>query len=300
MRELHLEKREIDFNDYIKRTALSTDASTLIKDDVIIYHNGQPVLLYVKLDGDKTKHLRWAVKNIDYLQGKRTLGLISQSRVFGYNPRNPRRQDYCRSAEIAKEAPKQHFTIANFAENLHQIYNQYFPEIYQKHMEMVNERVLPEWRIGDTPFTSGIVNKDNPLKYHLDAGNFRGVLSNMVAFKKGVEGGFLVVPEFDISLEIADNSLTIFNGQEILHGVSPFEKTQKDGYRYTVVYYSLEQMWKCETITEELARIRNTVKEKEKKRRDPEHQEALRKEAQKMRERIQKRQHKKDESHETK
>ena len=45
----------------------------------------------------------------------------------------------------------------------------------------------------------------------------------MVVFKRDVAGGYLVIPEFDIALEVADNTLSIFNGQEILHGVSTIE-----------------------------------------------------------------------------
>ena len=32
-----------------------------------------------------------------------------------------------------------------------------------------------------------------------------------------------VIPELDIVLEVEDNTLTIFNGQDILHGVSTIE-----------------------------------------------------------------------------
>ena len=43
-----------------------------------------------------------------------------------------------------------------------------------------------------------------------------------------------------------------------------YDKTKEidDSYRYTIVYYSLEQMWKCETITDEIIRIRKKKKEK--------------------------------------
>ena len=136
---------------------------------------------------------------------------------------------------------------------------------------------MQDWTIGGSPFTSGIVNKNNQLKYHYDAGNFKGVLSNMVVFKKDVDGGHLVIPELDIVLEVEDNTLTIFNGQDILHGVSTIEYENEHAYRYSVVYYSLEQMWKCEPFGEEIKRIRKVKTEREKKRLDPEHLESLKK-----------------------
>ena len=81
----------------------------------------------------------------------------------------------------------------------------------------------------------------------------------------------------DIALEVEDNTLTIFNGQDILHGVSTIEYNNEHAYRYSVVYYSLEQMWKCEPLGQEIDRIRKVKTEREKKRLDPDHLESLKK-----------------------
>jgi hypothetical protein len=99
----------------------------------------------------------------------------------------------------------------------------------------------------------------------------------MIVFKGDVMGGHLVIPELDISLEVADNSLTIFDGQDYLHGVSPIEYLHQDSYRYSVVYYSLERMWQCMTVDEEIARIRSKKMQREINRLDPEHLDTLRK-----------------------
>jgi hypothetical protein len=87
-----------------------------------------------------------------------------------------------------------------------------------------------------------------------------------VAFKKGVEGGRLCCPEFGIKFEIEDNTLLVFDGQSILHGVTPIKKLHPDAYRYTIVYYSLQQMWRCDTVNEEIYRIRKVKKAREFKR----------------------------------
>ena len=88
----------------------------------------------------------------------------------------------------------------------------------------------------------------------------------MLAFKKDTLGGFLSLPEYGIGLEIADNSVLIFDGQNITHGVTPITKLGKESYRYTVVYYSLQQMWHCLTQEEELERVRNRRVESEGRR----------------------------------
>jgi len=167
------------------------------------------------------------------------------------------RHDYCTVTAMAVNQKKQHHIITDFAKELVGYYREHFPEQYEFHNK--------------------IVNKNNQLKYHYDAGNFKGVLSNMVVFKRDVEGGHLIIPELDIALEVEDNTLTIFNGQDILHGVSTIEYENEHAYRYSVVYYSLEQMWKCEPLGEEIKRIRKVKTEREKKRLDPEHLESLKK-----------------------
>ena len=97
----------------------------------------------------------------------------------------------------------------------------------------------------------------------------------MVVFKKDIEGGHLIIPELVIALEVEDNTVTIFNGQDILHGVSSIEYKNASAYRYSIVYYSLEQMWKCEPLGEEIKRIRKVKTEREKKRLDPDHLASL-------------------------
>lgn len=274
MKVIDIVPKKLDLTLFKKRTALESDADEVIDYDCLITSNGVPKILYIKLNNN-TDSLRWAVRTIKYTTGKRTRGLSIHSTIFGYRPKIPARQDYCSSAVMSRNFPKQHYYIVDYAKQLTTYYNNYFPDVFNKHTEEIKKRVMDEWTIAGTPFTSGIVNKDNPLKYHHDRGNFKGVLSNMVAFKKGVEGGRLVIPEYGIKLEIDDNTLTVFDGQSIMHGVSPFQKIDGGGYRYTIVYYSLEQMWKCNTINEELTRIRIVKKNREHKRLDVKHLEEL-------------------------
>ena len=281
MIRLDLKRLPVDKEKFKKRTALRSDVTNLIKDDCIVYVDDVPVVLYKKLRTD-TSALRWAVKSQKYATGKRTRGLESTSSIFGFSPRVAMRHDYCTVTSMAQNYPKQHHVITDFAKELVGYYREYFPEQYEYHNALVEERVMQDWKIGGSPFTSGIVNRNNQLKYHFDAGNFKGVLSNMVVFKKDIDGGHLVIPELDLALEVGDNTLTVFNGQEILHGVSTIEYKNPAAYRYSIVYYSLEQMWKCEPLGEEIKRIRKVKTEREKKRLDPEHMALLEKRRQEL------------------
>ncbi|GIM60533.1 hypothetical protein CAPN008_05830 [Capnocytophaga canis] len=265
MKIIEIQRKPVDFKEYIKRSAKETDYKTLITEPCLITENGEPKILYINLDKEKTKYLRQACKNIRYEKSERTTGLKTQSRIFGYSPRNTIRKDFCSSTSMAVEHPLEHSVICDFGEYIAGLYEEYFPEIYNKHKDLVVQNNLDEWKIPRTPFTSGIVNKNNPLKYHFDAGNISDVLSNMIVFKKNMQGGYLACPEFDIAFECADNTAVLFDGQKILHGVTPLNKNEKS-YRYSVVYYSLKQMWNCLPLTEEIIRAREVRNKRETKR----------------------------------
>jgi len=268
MKVIEIQPKKVDLKKYKMRPALEDDCSELVDYDCLVTVNGSPRILYCSIEDALTMSLRWAVKTIDYLVDNRTSGLKSSSSIFGYSPRIPLRHDFCTSTAMSRNFPKQHYIICGFAKELIKLYECFFSETLERHYQHCNLKVKDEWKLPGTPFTSGIVNKNNPLKYHHDAGNFKNVLSNMIVLKRGVEGGRLACPEFDIKFECADNHVVIFDGAEILHGVTPIIKPQDDesSYRYSVVYYSLEQMWNCENINEEVKRIRKVKKQREFKR----------------------------------
>jgi hypothetical protein len=172
-------------------------------------------------------------------------------------PRIALRNDFCSATSLARESPKEHAVVANYSVNLAKMYSNYSEKTYAKHLDTTDTKVLNEYRIPNTPFTSGIINKNNPLKYHFDAGNFKAVYSCMVVFKHKVSGGHLAMPEYGVAFECAHNTAMMFDGQEILHGVTPIKKEGESSLRYSIVYYSLQQIWNCLPLTEEIARLRN-------------------------------------------
>ena len=268
MKTIHLDPiPDFTYKDYVKRPAKESDFSTLIKESckLIDKETGELVGVYVVMPKTPSKLLQ-ALLSIKYNTNKRYDGLDSTSRVFGYAPRMPARNNFCSSTGLARESPQQHRIICNFALDLSKYYKKYCGLVFAEHSEITKEKILPEWTISGTPFSSGIVNKNNALSYHHDSGNFKNVYSNMVAFKSNTRGGHLSIPEYDIGLEISNNSILLFNGQKVLHGVTPFKLMSKAAYRFTVVYYTLLQMWKCEPLTQELARIKQGRTDLERKR----------------------------------
>jgi hypothetical protein len=58
----------------------------------------------------------------------------------------------------------------------------------------------------------------------------------------------------------------MFDGQELLHGVTPIKQLSEHARRYTIVFYSLVGMWSCLPLDEELADARNARWESELKK----------------------------------
>lgn len=266
MQYLSVKLKELDIAAWQHRRAEEQDASTLIDEDTCIMLGDTVVLVYIaRVDADMSRMMA-ALKRIPYVTARRQNGLYSTSKIFGYAPRAGIRNKPCRAAVLAAEAPTEHDVIEKGAEVACKYYEEHNPAMARQHLAMTLEKVRPEYRIRNTMYTSGIVNNNNPLRYHFDAGNYQGVWSAMFSFKHDIGGGYLSVPELDIKLACNDCSLTMFDGQSLLHGVTPIRKQSASAVRYTVVYYSLKQMWSCDAPADELTRIRMKRAETERKR----------------------------------
>ncbi len=265
MNKLQAERLELDLNAYKMRNAVEGDYQRLITESTLIYEGDSLMIAYVELDLDCSDVVD-ALQHIKYEKNARTSGLVTTSRIFGYSPRNTLRKDFCSATSLAKEQPHYHKVIADYAAKVGEYYQQFNPDLYSTHQQTTEGHVIGDYRIKDSPFTSGIINKNNPLKYHFDTGNFTDVWSGMLVFKRDIEGGYLSVPEYGIGFELKHNSLLMFDGQGLLHGVTPIKRLHPNAFRYSIVYYSLRQMWNCLPITDELLRIRQVRTERETKR----------------------------------
>lgn len=270
MKILKRKRKELNLPDYIKRTALESDYSLLIEEPTTIVDEdtGEIKIVFDFLEGIDTQPIVRALKTIKYHEGKRARGLTSRSRIFGYRPRLEMRADFCSSTSLASEAPAEHALVSDFALTLEEYYKRNNSGGYDFHRALADQKVKPAYRMsGKSIFTSGIINKNNPLKYHFDTGNFKDVYSCMVVFKgNGVNGGYLSVPEYDVGFKLPNDSIFLFDGQGILHGVTPIKFESADSYRFSIVYYSLKRMWQCLEVDEELARVRLRKTQRERTR----------------------------------
>lgn len=258
MDRLQITKKEIDLSEFKLRRPTRRDFDVLIQNNTLIEIEGELPILYMRLENSPSSLIN-ACKNINYYESVRTGGLKTNSALIGYKPRNPKKDNFCSMASTGNNFPIEHDVFLNYSEQLAGIYKHYFPEIYTRHMEALKQQdkaVLDDYILKETPFTSGIINNNNPLKYHTDTGNVENTLSAMVVIKNDVSGGYLSLPEYGIGFELCNNSVFFFNGQRILHGVTPINHSSKYSYRYSAVFYTLQDMWRCLPIDQELERYR--------------------------------------------
>lgn len=264
---IHRKHIDLDLQEWKHREAHETDYHELITAPTLVFDadTNDLVLVCLQLDED-TSDIENALQTVKMDKTARTTGVRTTSKIFGAQARTLPRRDHCTAAALAIENPTAHSTIAGYADTVSRYYETYNPNIYADHKQKTR-KVLDEWRMENSIFTSGSINLNNPIPYHFDAGNYAHVWSNMLVFKHEVGGGYLSIPEYDLAFALPTNSLLMFDGQQSMHGVTPIEMFSEEAYRYSVVFYSLKQMWSCLPIDDEIARARKVRTERETRKR---------------------------------
>ena len=270
METIYLKKKKIELPEYCERRAQESDCSRLLTGEfkLIDEDTGKVVALYCapQAEDDAFADIFDACMGVKYATTYRTNGLKTTSRIFGYNPRNAIRKDFCSAASLANDQPEQHRRILMGGALAAKYYALHNPELYDEHLQTTREKIIDDFRLPEVPFTSGIINDNNPLCYHFDSGNFKNVWSAMIVLKHKIAGGYLSMPEYDVLCEVRGNSIFYFDGQSILHGVTPIKKLATDSRRFSIVYYSLQAMWNCQPLREEIARARMRREQVEQRR----------------------------------
>lgn len=223
---------------------------------------GEAILVYAPYPAD-TIDLRKAVLSTDYSTTLRSSGTRNVSRTFGFARRSVVLQrEACSPASLAWDNPEAQITLNKTAAVLGRYLREQLPEVYLHDIEEVDQ-VLPEWRMTeDALWTSGVINQSSALPYHRDGANF-DTWSAMPVIRRGMDGGHLHMPEYDITINCRDGWALWFNGYAYVHGVTPMKTRAKDGYRYSIVFYAQRGMKDCHTYAVEIGEARKKRQERE-------------------------------------
>ena len=114
------------------------------------------------------------------------------------------------------------------------------------------ERAHADWLIGDTPYTSCIVNADSAAPLHRDTGNVELTGSLMWVMRQKTTGGHLWVPELQALLRCDHGLLLAFYGEELWHGCTRIKNLGTPGaHRYSLVAYARKQIAEAGSYAQE-------------------------------------------------
>jgi len=247
--------------DFPKQFAKQID-SPVNEDFVLIDKEHQTVAVaQITLPTDKQniskeveKLLRYAVK-WDNIGVSRLSGIISSNRTFGVlAPQKLRTRYGCSFCKLNEEQPQLYYSLQELVSSCFDLFQTVDKDRAKNHNDLVKSKVHSDWLINQTPFTSGVINNLSALPYHKDSGNFSGSWSMMLSLRKNITGGYLHIPEYDLVAGVPHNSVLIFNGQNLWHGVTPFVVSKKNGFRYTIVWYAKDKVSQCGCLAEETKR----------------------------------------------
>jgi hypothetical protein len=217
--------------------------------------------------------LHRALVDLPYAASRRTSGMISRSITFGFMPREGLRQDFCRPAKLIVQYPDVGVLLEEEAAKYGEILREHHPIQHAAQIADI-QAVAPRWRMAGGVYTSGILNKNNPLVYHRDRGNFDSSWNSMVVITRGVSGGLLVMPEIGCHVRFNDGDVIWSNAARLIHGVTPVVPMRPGGYRISAVFYALKAMCQCREPAEELARVK-AIKTRNARARHSDNKEAL-------------------------
>ena len=176
----------------------------------------------------------------------RLSGLRVEHRVFGFTPPAPMRRRYgCSRSTFNIEYPEAMQTISEFCILSEWVFRTFAPDVHERTGAAVRETIPNAWRMAGTLWTSGIINNTASLPYHRDSANVPHSWSSMLGVRKRMDGGFLHLADYDVYLAIPHGSISIFDGQSVIHGVTPMRPVGPNPYRYTCVTYAKSIMSRC-------------------------------------------------------
>lgn len=205
---------------------------------------GTPIALLSRMPEAEHQQVREAIIRYRSKFGNvyRSGGMLSKTAPFGYLAPAPQMQRIAPTAATwAMQDGTSHDVVAGFARTAALIFAQNGPAGPLAANAIARDGIHPDWRMGDTCWTSGIVNDTAGLYYHYDRNNVPDTWSAMTVVRAGTQGGHFHIAEYDATLPCRDGDLYFFPAMNMMHGVTPIRRSLKNGYRFTAVYYSVKR-----------------------------------------------------------
>lgn len=186
------------------------------------------------------------------------------SGIAGYFDRYPR-YPYGRSCAYNQDDPWTFAKSFPYLRKLDALFAEHLPERYQAQLECAKS-LDPMFLVGgDTVFTTLTINRTFRTAAHRDAGDLNRGFSNLnvISTKGNFKGGYLVLPEFRVAVNIRPGDLLLINNHEGMHGNTEIEPLNEgeEVDRLSLVAYFREGMlelgsWDYETTRRDFVESR--------------------------------------------
>lgn len=206
--------------------ALSARASVL----------GTKLVHRVRSDGSQGKTMIVAPEIVERARRQGT-----RADFLGYWEKEPRNQ-FCRQTAWTRKNPEVLRAAMPLIRAADCMFKIEFPDEWERQHDHVSK--APDYRIGDTAFSTLTVNKNLPTTYHRDEGDYRqgfGVMLTLGDFT----GGYLCFPEYGLAVDYRPGDI-IFADVHSIHGNLPIQ-----GNRVVCVLYAREKISDCGSVEEE-------------------------------------------------
>ena len=212
-------------------------------DEVMVSMDGDPVLFWSRGPAgirmaSRVRYFRlFDIPKIPWFGLKRTNGTTYHACTFGTTPSLP---VYNRYGVSPAAITTEHRTVSM---HMHDLVEDCWQQLKERCPELAEAFAAPEqaqeaWRIRDTPYTSGVVNRNVHMPYHRDRGNVAETGSVMRVIQDGTHGGMLHLPQMQLCIPCPDGALLAFYGEKFWHGVTPIYRKRATAMRYSIVAYA--------------------------------------------------------------
>ena len=187
------------------------------------------------------------------------------SGVAGWYDRYPR-IPFGRATSYTRDQPEKFAMAYPFLQSLNRGYKELAPEQWDN-QKGAADSLDSRYLVPETVFTTITVNKSFRTAAHRDAGDFDKGISNLLVVGSGdYTGGYLVLPEYRIAINVRPGDMLLINNHEVIHGNTPIVLGNESAERISLVCYFREKMlelgsFEYETTREQYVEDRRKNKE---------------------------------------
>jgi len=164
------------------------------------------------------------------------------SGIAGWFDRYPR-IPYGRATSYTQQSYDKFKLAFPFLQSLDRGFAELLPQRHAAQREAA-DKIDPSFLVPETVFTTITVNKTFRTAAHRDAGDFTNGLSNLLVLSNNgnYSGGYLILPEVRIAINVRPGDLLLVNNHEYIHGNTPIVLEDESAERISLVCYLREKM----------------------------------------------------------